>query len=60
MQGDFMRSTYPTARKDYKCGLCDRPIVKGQRHDKVAGRSEYWTGFKSIRICGECHKPPTD
>lgn len=33
---DILRSTNPTARKEYRCGLCGSIIEKGDKYNKTA------------------------
>lgn len=41
-----------TARKDYTCRECKRPIPKGTNHERVVGK---WEGdFSTIRTCLDC------
>lgn len=46
-----------TARKDYTCDECRRPILKGQRYWKAFGSAEDtpdWKNAYTIRICRHC------
>ena len=44
----------PTARKEYCCIWCNDPILKGEKHEKVAGIHE--GEFQSNRFHPECFK----
>lgn len=46
-----------TARKDYTCDECRRPIHKGQRYWKGYGSSNdtpNWKNSYTLRVCREC------
>lgn len=35
---DFFKSTHPTARKDYKCDLCNQIIHRGEVYHRYTGK----------------------
>ena len=45
MSAPFYSVTKPKARKYYKCHLCNRDIIPGEQHEKVAGVTDgdFWS-----------------
>lgn len=56
MKGKILHTTTPTARKEYTCQICGKPIGKGEKYQNIA----YKEGgkLKNSKTHLECHEKP--